>query len=80
MAARNLPKITSASRTGMVMRSSMVPLRRSSASRPIVMAGTANASMMPSRRNISRTEAWFIRKKGVQKKKPSAKSTMQMTM
>ena len=39
-AARNLPTSTWTSVTGSVSRSSAVPLRRSSAHRPIVAAGT----------------------------------------
>jgi hypothetical protein len=39
MAARNLPSTTSWSRTGMVVSSSRVPVRTSSATRRMVMAG-----------------------------------------
>ena len=40
----------------------------------------ANAKMIERSRNISLTDAWFIRKKGVQKNAPSATSMMQITM
>ena len=41
-AARNLPSSASVSVSGIVSSSSIVPLRRSSAHRPIVAAGTSS--------------------------------------
>lgn len=44
------------------------------------MAGAANASVMLSSRNISRTVVRPMRKKGDQKNTPTRSNTMQMTM
>ena len=72
--------MTWASVTGIVIRSSIVPVRFSSASKPIVRAGNAKTRIRPSQRNISRALARPKRKKVFQKKKPNVSMTMQMTM
>ncbi|MCZ7686443.1 MAG: hypothetical protein M5U28_49875 [Sandaracinaceae bacterium] len=70
-APRYLPTTTSISRTGIVMSSSIVPLRRSSATRPMAMAGAAKVMKAAVQMNISRQEAWPIRKKRTQNTAPT---------
>ncbi len=61
MLARNFASTTSISRTGAVSSSSSVPLRRSSASRRIVITGTISSSSIEAWKNACTRVAILFR-------------------